>query len=640
MKRAVFLETESQVRAALERNENIDCWVALSLRALYELESRGIRALTLDQYIPNQEIDQAEKRLIEKVEIFYSQSGPFADIVNKFGELIIDVGGYELSRIIVQLEITLLKLDRFLETERPDQAIIFINAAADDANYEGYQIDNLYGGCLKLLAENYMLQVLELDYSLLPQNMYPQVAEPPHNYWKKFIAFLIQKKISLQRLLLTEHSKRKRILFLSLAYDLEFLVRDMLKKSDYAVALYPVTSWPGLNQDLEPLNYKIRCLSKSQNIEFCTEVERLAKIFWEDLKNDNRFRSFFSWRGKEYFNFIEVQLKKIFQDNIAQLNKYYPFHCNMLRTNKISAIISPYPQINPIAVSLWHAAAKLGIPFAVYQHGGIYGYLKLHRFRLFECKRTPFLSYGKGIEAQMRWSAVNPYKVYPVGSLKMSHYRRKPPGNSQALRGKITGSAEMKLVSFAADAIRVSWAGILQLQGSVPLYRLQIKLADLVSEFPGIHLAIKIHRIDRKYNPIARYIQDKKISNCSVHSEPSFLEFMPASDMIIFDHPGTAFLESQSLRCPVCVFTSGFEIYPEFRESLKKCVLFADDMDEFIAGLRDKFEKLLNNSTELREVMPSGEKEEVIMDDDGVLNRVYAAIETIAASKTSEIMQS
>ncbi|HUU27580.1 MAG TPA: hypothetical protein VM123_07190 [archaeon] len=636
MKCFVFVEDGVQVDLALEKIEGDDFqWVALSPRAMWELESRNIEYKILGQYAFFEELDREELRIVEKLKPCYYHTGQFAELRRKYPELILDLNGYFFARSIVQIEINLYRLKAFLEAERPDEIVCFDSGEKEQEKARDYKVPDLFARCLRLLAEKMHIPLREfickppLEKSFT--NKKDKSADSSHLY--SIVRLL---RSIAHRLVTPRAAGDRRILLLSLAYDLEFLAHRLVKTGKYPVYLYNCTSRPDIDQEPEVLNGPEEPKAEEQNPAKPDQVslERMVESFWEKLKNDSWFRNFFSWEGIYYGKEMEDRLKIVFWHGIYTINLYYPKHVEMLERYKITQILSPYPKVNPIATSLWYAAAKLGIPITVYQHGGCYGYMFINQTRLLDYHAQDcFLSYGKGLKEQLHWSNVEFDNFFPVGSLKLSISRRRPPGNAAKLRSDLLGKKYRKIVTYAVNLFRPIWANPNHIDSSTVTYNFQKRLVSLFNDFPDILLVIKLHHSDRDYNPIEQFLAAGNFPNCTVRQKPMFMEYIKASDLVIIDYPGTAFIEALSLGMPICAFSSGFRIYPEIKQEFKRCMLYEDDMDLFFERLSEKLEKLSRGEGELVGEMDSRIRESFLIDDDRVPERLDKMLEYLITLK-------
>ena len=634
MKRAIFVENEKQVEtilAGFSRNTGADIWVALTPLAMYALEYRGLDYRTLERYFDPLQVYAEDQKIVEKLLPFYAPSGQFAALIHKHSGIEVNVGGYQFRRWVTQFELTLSALSAFFEAERP-QELIYCTAEFEKKEFEErIQVPDLYKRCLRFLACSYNFSVNEI--AMIPEKNIPQESRIVKK--NDFLPILraIKKclKIFLYRFIhMTKKKEKRGILLLSLAYDLEFVARWLIKSGKYPLYLYNCALEPSIEEEPESLNPAVSpSPEKGRYAEKIPPIEEKVDRFWEELQASLWFRENFVWKGIDYYGIIEDRLRTVFRDNIIKLNIYYHKHLDMLNRYSIGLILSPYVNVNPITTSIWHAARKNGIKIAVYQHGGGYGYQLYGDHILFEFRNIDaFFSYGTGMVEYLRLSNIDFDKVLPTGSLRLSHYRQagKTPGS--ALRRELLQGKNGKLVLIAPTYVFPVWRFPDTQFLLCRTYALERRVVDLCALFPEIRFVIKLSPNDRGVNPIPHYIESRNLANCTVRYQPSLIEHLQAADMIIlFDQLSTKFIEALALDIPICAFSfPWFKIDPKLKLKFEKSLFFSTDEEDFLSRLRERLTQIDRGDRFFKETLDAETRDLILIDDDRVLPRVEKAL--------------
>jgi hypothetical protein len=632
MKRLGFAENEIQVKAILEdRNTEVDQWVALTPQAVFALESRKIAFDTIDDYADIQETGKKDNLLLEKLSPYYFPRGRYLELVKKYKDkgIVIDVGGYYFRSLVAQFDSNITVLNACLDAETPDEIIYCQVESSDKHPFGMFQVADLNARCLAFLARKKNIPTKKLVKVIPDCKPVPQSNKSNRFYKRIPVSAYRAARLFLHRLKTPKARGDRRILFLSLAYDLEFLASRIIKQAKYPSYLYNCTVDPAFDEEPTILNgpsVEKTTINPGDNRQV---LRNTVDDFWGELKAQKWFRSMFEYNNLSFFELLEDKLEQVFREDILKLNLYYLKQLDMLQRYSIQLILTPYPKLNQIGASFWYAAEKLGIPIIVYQHGSL-GFNLVRDCALLDFMNSDlFLAYGNGLEEQLKWSNIDFRDIEATGSLKLSHYRKKAKTiDKTSLRKKLLGRKYSKLVTFAPDSTTPIWRGLFSPIFFIQNYSFQKRVVKLFSKFSDILFVFKLSRADTCYNPIGEYITSKQLCNCVIRNEPLLTEYMMASDLVIHEGCSTKTLEALSINARTCCFTYPWmEIYPPVAEALERCMLFSTDEDYFLSELEKKLEELSRGELKPPLEMDPTVRDSIIIDDDKVMQRVMHALE-------------
>lgn len=227
-------------------------------------------------------------------------------------------------------------------------------------------------------------------------------------------------------------------------------------------------------------------------------------------------------------------------------------------------------------------ARRLGVPLAVYQHGGSYGYLEHPTHYHNDLYHADwFLTYGEGVSTFLgaRYGQRTPCAArIAVGSAALAR-ATKP-------QGRAAHSTSAPLVLYVATCM-MGQRFYAPHYRSPEYFALLTDAARALESAHDIEPVLKIHQAgDNCLNPIADWCR-RHAPRVTVVTDGTLTRWLDAADLVVIDLPSTPLLEALARGVPAFVFSDArvFPLSADARPELDAAVRFETDRQQFVSTL-------------------------------------------------------
>ncbi|MBF0328474.1 MAG: hypothetical protein HQL10_04900 [Nitrospirae bacterium] len=236
----------------------------------------------------------------------------------------------------------------------------------------------------------------------------------------------------------------------------------------------------------------------------------------------------------------------------------------------------------PVNVMRIRAARDLGIPVAVFQHGGV-GFDRHLMYYWGERRLADHLFvYGP---------ALKPYYEGLAGSRQPTYHITGSPviedvGKVQTSNRSFSRSSKVCVYLLNILAGNTHYLSHKNYQSDIFLWRFQKEVVDLFAKQKDWRLIIKPHPDRKIYNPLEDHLADKGITNVAIDYDHQADGLMQMSDLVILDYPATSLLKAIAMKKEILVFSGYFTVEDSLEKRLSAMLHVSRCKEEFLSMLR------------------------------------------------------
>jgi len=320
---------------------------------------------------------------------------------------------------------------------------------------------------------------------------------------------------------------------------------------------------------------------------------RLGQRLLDHIERDERFVKLFDFGGVKAFGVMRPRLEHLFLRVLPEFAMLVQRARMLLRKIPEGVVVgTPAMALPQLAVLV--AARSLGMPTALYQHGGGYGVLKSPMVEHHELALADyFLCYGPKVAEFFRSepppaprSPARPRAaVLPVGSAALDELRKRPrPSGSRTQSASGTRTVVYVVTNFSGDTGYFDY----RTYPDLAYWRLQKEVVLRCARRRDIRLLIKLHPNDGLSHPMIDLVRDRSLTNCQVLVETPFTDLLDMADLFIIDYPSsTSLLQALTTGRKILALADQEYTRPDARavELLRRRLFLATSRDEFLRGI-------------------------------------------------------
>ncbi|MCD4703665.1 MAG: hypothetical protein K8R64_05145 [Methanosarcinaceae archaeon] len=564
---------------------------------MYELERRNIKFRIMEDYYDSNELYQMELKNYDKVE-------ELCDLVDntikKYSSVVVEYNvrpaAYTIRHIITiycVLTTRIFQLSKLIDTENPDLVFVYETNICPFGPFKSapyISFDNnesLYSRLLSQDGWNTTVKILPTiqatgdsvaDNTIhIKNNNIIQHAKEIVTPWLRThpclfdLALNIEKNghVGLSYLIRRTHGSRKRIpvILYGSGYNWDNSINDLLQNN------------------IGPI-YRI-----SDNLDWINQTKTSEfgdmDAAWEDLKENQIFRSFFICEHVDYFPIVRDRFEFVVKQLTDVSIRVVQYGMELINKHKIESVIAS-TLATCVANSVTCAAHNCGIPVITWQHGG-YGAMEKHPFINYIdlMNSDAHLAFGDGVIESYNLDAQKyGTELISVGSSSIEKILNEKSEETEHSNNK-------KIVLYATDVYLQNS----QYVSSPPpfsdslLWRTQKALLQLLGKYEDLSIIVKLHPSEiANSSPIKLFVQDEGFDHIQVISrEKTFSELLAFADIIILDRPFTTILQALTTRKPVFSFTGLVNYNKHAEQLLSKRAACSSELDSFLSELEEYF---------------------------------------------------
>lgn len=327
-----------------------------------------------------------------------------------------------------------------------------------------------------------------------------------------------------------------------------------------------------------------------QQAELVGSLGREAQSLWAELADDPGFRRFLEWEGVDAFSAVESRLRYVFTDLLVEAAALNLRARVIFANGRVGVVV-----LSQVALywqrAVCAAAKDCGVRVVNMQHGMVGERLCPIVFYT-ECEGVDcLLTYGTGMEDFCRRHYPQGATPVSTGSPALDQLERAVGSQNPDRVLRRLGLAQGKKTvvycptSSTGNKFYVAYS---YPKSDSQYFSIQRRIVETFRDYLSLQFVVKQHVGMPRGFPLGDLIRDLRMENCRVVvEEPSFVELLAVADLVILDSPTTTFLETLALKKPVLVFNNWYRWEPESLALLKRGAVFSDDLEEFIAILRE-----------------------------------------------------
>lgn len=561
----LFVEHESQLPLSVPEGARV---IALSAEAMNALDKHKIPFSTADQYLSSDDWNAAGIKAYEPTRTYCAQLDDWLEsewpAVRRAGIRPATLSNYDFKILADTLALRAAELRAIIEAERPIRIYAFPTRADRLDSTLAFRGESAYARVLPIVAAETGTPVQWESRSTVPippskhRRWLPRVVP---SRWRHQLAHL--RKSGLGALLQSRSpSEGDAVLLLNITPDIRHFVQE-------EAASWRFVHWPGEGRPITlPSGAAVdfRKLPVSR-----TDVPRT--LFGADPPLGGLVPPALELLVRERIVHFMRSIVPMMVDAVADadivVDRYQP-------RVALAGIIA-----SPRARAAAAHARRLGVPLAIWQHGGTYGYLR-HAVHYYNdlLHADLFLTYGEGTSTYLRkeYEHLSPRaEICAVGSPDLTSLSRKGRGPGS--------SGDRPLVLYAATCLmghRVFAAHYRDCE----YFRLLTDAANALGRANDIDPVIKVHPGDNSYNPIGDWCE-RHAPRVRIDNDGAFINWLDRADLVIIDLPGTPLVQGLARDVPMLSYCnqSAFPISEAARPLLQRAVRLETDREVFVAAI-------------------------------------------------------
>lgn len=318
--------------------------------------------------------------------------------------------------------------------------------------------------------------------------------------------------------------------------------------------------------------------------------EDALRAQWEVLTAEPQFWTPFNHSGLDLRRVMQPHLHHWWHRLIPETWQFFEAARQVLRAERPGALVVPFVYDHQETAVL-RAAKALGVPTAIYQHGGFVGYCQDIAYDFQGLPQANYLfTYGEEAARYFQTRVGPPSLPFArpvaVGSARLDAIRRRQDTAVQRqLRERLRRNGKPVILYFS-DPYKVNRYLNCGSLPPVSLFELQADLFALFNEFPWLHFIYKMHP---GRNSVARELARQKCPACEVIGvERSLTRLIWSVDAIIADFPGTGMLEAMLTQKRIVAYADNrsLRLTRTAAELLRRRVILAETPADFLAHTR------------------------------------------------------
>jgi|GEM_PF-4213848 len=588
MNALLFLENkeDAEKAAQLKKNEELTI-IALDPEAAYALEKNNISFNTQDDYFAADEYLKLGLENFNKVEQFCKYCDLFLkENINFLKENNIEPSFYHYFSFKILFDIAASKicvLKKIIEKNKPSKIYFFDNGREETVN-ETFLFENKspFSEPLKILCKHYNAEFKIINTK---KNPAAEAVNPPKSKKNNVVLYIYRMFRKIFDNLFGKYEQLPVVFMTSPSYDLSYIAKLIKKKKNARILCFePETDIAP--HFIFPSWEKLKITGNNDNVLPGADFDML----WVKLLKNKEFRDFFILRGVDIFPIVETRLKYFFTVFAGKLMNLYLMSVELFKAYKPKIFFTPHTHRGRMKI-LTEAARKSGIPVAVYQHGGVYGYSEYTFNSQSDIQYCDYLiSFGEGVKQRYPLSGA---KIIPVGSFLLHDISRKNTvENKIETKRRLGINKGKKVVVYVMNPIFRSWKYIDYLYYTDhECFNSQRKIIDVFAKHDEYQYILKIFPCYNEKDPIVPYIKDKKKENFMVIWDKFFKYIMPCADLIVMDAVSTPLLEALTTNQKIMIYDLYKSTFPDAVEVLRKRAYYSDNIDEYLNELDKELAK-------------------------------------------------
>ena len=325
------------------------------------------------------------------------------------------------------------------------------------------------------------------------------------------------------------------------------------------------------------------------------DVATRLRAAWGAVTTMADVRDAFRVDGADFWPVVEGRMRRFWEDIVPAMWGHYRAAHRLMSAQRPAIVVASYAEA-PWQAPTLEAARALGIPTAIYQHGGMLGVCELPVFRDTDRRVADhMLVYGDGVKAYLddddaRHATPRATSIV-VGSARLDALRRRAPSAARRFARSVP-RLRRPVVLYIAEQLRGN-AHYLNCNGypDVSFHELQARFIALFREFPAIRFLYKVFA-DHVPNPIPDAAAGAPNIEMVGLLERRVTTLMWDADLIVLDMPSTALLECLLTPNPIVVFADArsLRMREEAKRLLRRRCTLAETPDAFLAEVRRMLE--------------------------------------------------
>lgn len=354
-------------------------------------------------------------------------------------------------------------------------------------------------------------------------------------------------------------------------YDLEAIRREALGSS------VPFIDWFEL----------MRRVTRARHRE---QVPTVPRGIWEELKERKSFWELAKPEGVDLRSLAEPRLAAWWNDGVLPMWSAFDAALKVLPRERLSAILTPTLS-SPEARGVQAAARAVGIPVALFQHGGFVANCEHVGWDVDDLALADFsFVYGDGVaryfEERRQRSSKPLATPVAVGSPRLDAIRVAGPRRRAQIRRRLTNGKEGPVVLYVPTAFMAHCRQLVcDVYPDVPYFELQTRIFEAFAKHPDVRFVYKafvsvvrhpMHAALTRLCPEARWVTSSPLT-----------DLIWAADAIIVDFPSTALLEAILTSAPIILYADreSVRLRDEARTYLDRRVVLTETPGRFLEAI-------------------------------------------------------
>lgn len=350
------------------------------------------------------------------------------------------------------------------------------------------------------------------------------------------------------------------------------------------VSSYRVIRWDPPSAFSLPLGLSLgRVTISLANIGMLKEYKQICRNAWHAFKEDPRVQALLSCRRVCFFDVVASRLEYLFTKVFPHLFVLESRAAEFFRQRNVVCIASAFFS-RPYTYALAQAARSNGIPVVTLQHSS-YGYWDWPIAKYFDGVMSNYkLVGGEGVVSYVEEVERSGCQALPTGLIPLDNLSKK--GRQAKQQDMYKPRVVYPLASYVKNFIHYSNSRL----ALTEYFEVNRHILKVLGRFPEIEVIVRPHpawQFEENWVPLNNWTQQQGWQHIRFESGGSTLAAMQTANLILIDSPSTVLLHAVTTDARILVFNRIFPMTERGLATLKKRVIYSDNLDAFVGLLED-----------------------------------------------------